>query len=112
MLICGIWRRDRGPWLRTSNAIFKHETGNRSCKKVKAPEPHLGALRAEGVHPPCDLASGRRNKPHLRSRERPVYRSLGLRYGLRFSRRLARCLMVRVESDRPFPDMPADSLND
>jgi hypothetical protein len=23
------------------NAIFKHETGNRSCKKVKAPEPQL-----------------------------------------------------------------------
>jgi hypothetical protein len=53
-----------------------------------------------------------RDKPHILSRARPVYRPLGLRYSLRFSRRLARCLMVGVESDRPFPDMPADSLND
>ena len=57
--VSDILGRAIGSWLLNSNAAeyreFKHRTGNGSCKKVKAPEPQLWGLRAEGVHPPCDL---------------------------------------------------------
>ena len=53
-----------------------------------------------------------RHKPHLFRRERPVNSALGVRYSLSLRRGSASFRTVRVERDRPFPDMPPDALND
>jgi hypothetical protein len=91
---------------------------------VRAPEPQLRGLRAEGVHPPCDLlgagtgtatasvhpsvwaeaGSFSEQAPDQWRALRPY--SLGLRRGSASFR------MVRVERDRPFPDMPPGTLDD
>ena len=109
------------------NAIFKHETGKRSCKKVKAPEPELrGPFGPKGYIRPATFlapilapqlrlsipASGRRNKPGLFRSKRPINGALCFRYSLGLRRGSASFRMVRVERDRPFPDMPPDTLND
>jgi hypothetical protein len=58
------------------------------------------------------IAVSRRDKPQFFRSQRPVNSALGVRYSLSLRRCSATFRMVRVERDRPFPDMPPDALND
>jgi hypothetical protein len=58
------------------------------------------------------LASGRRNRPGLFRSKRPINGALCFLYCLGLRRGSACFRMVRVERDRPFPDMPPGTLND
>jgi hypothetical protein len=42
---------------------------------------------------------------------RPINRALGFGRGLKFSGSLAHYQMVRIEQERPFPQVPPDALN-
>jgi hypothetical protein len=51
------------------------------------------------------------NEPQLFRSQRPVDRALGFCYGLGFGRTLA-SEVDRFERNRPFPELPPDTLND
>jgi hypothetical protein len=53
-----------------------------------------------------------RHKPQFFDSQRPVNRALGFCHGLGFNRSLAPCGNACVERDRPFPDLPPDTLED
>ena len=109
------------------NAIFKHETGILSCKKSEGPGTAApGPFGPKGyIRPATFLApilapqlrlsippSRRRNTPGLFRSKRPINGALCFQYRLGLRRGSASFRMVRVERDRPFPDMPPDALND
>jgi len=124
--VSDISRREGYSWHlnSTQHREFKHETGNRSCSKVRpqiAPRPYrpTGYIRPPTLMTPIpprqsrlSIGASGRDESQLFRCKRPINRALGFCHGLRFNRSLAPCGNVCVERDRPFPHLPSDTLND